>query len=106
MKKNKNAKYSLIAISILIIVLAFLYIFPNKSPLNNPESFWLAGNNPVLGDGIHISKERNNIKNDTLFRDQIPIAVILKLENRFWSSDRILTIKNIKTQEIGTYYEK
>ena len=104
--KNKNIKYSIIAVSIVVVVLILLYIFPNKSFLNNPESFWKAGENPVIGDAFHLSKEDNNFRNDTIFARQIPVGVVINLENRFWAGDRILIVKSIKTGEMGTYYEK
>lgn len=104
--KNKNLKYSFIAISIVILVLILFYIFPNKSPFNKPDNFWKAGDNPVFGDVLHISKEGNNFRNDTIFTNEIPVAIVIKIEDRFWSGDRVLTIKNIKTGETGTYYEK
>ena len=105
--KNKNVKYSVIAISIVILVLTFLYVFPNKSPLNNPESFWKAcGDNSVIGDAFHLSKKDNNFRNDTIFAREIPVGVVVNLENRFWAGDRILTVKSLKTGETGKYCEK
>ncbi len=105
--KNKNVKYSIIAVSIVIVVLILLYIFPSKSPLNNLESFWKAcGENPIIGDAFHLSEEDNNFRNDTIFARQIPVGVVLNLENRYWAGDRILTVKSLKTGEVGTYCEK
>ena len=105
--KNKDIKYSVIGISILIVVLILLYIFPNKSALNNPDRFWkVCGDNPVIGDAFHLSKEDNNFRNDTIFAGQTPVGVVIDLENRFWAGDRILTIKSLKTGEVGTYCEK
>lgn len=104
--KNKNIKYSIVSISIVIVVLVLLYIFPNKSPLNNPESFWKVGDNPVIGDVFYLSEKENNFRNDTIFVGKTPVGFVINLENRFWAGDRILTIKSIKTREIGKYYEK
>lgn len=104
--KNKNIKYSVIGISILIVVLILLYIFPNKSPLNNPEGFWKADEKSVIGDAFHLSKEDNNFRNDTIFARQVPVGVVINLENRFWTGDRILTVKSLRTGEVGNYYEK
>lgn len=104
--KNKNIKYSIIAISILIAVLILLYIFPNKSSLNNAESFWKACEKPVIGDAFHLSKEYKNFRNDTIFAREIPVGVVLNLENRFWAGDRILTVKSLKTGETAKYCEK
>ena len=105
--KDKYMKYSIIAVSIVVAVLVLLYIFPNKSALNNPESFWKAcGDNPVIGDAFHLSKEDNNFRNDTIFARQIPVGVVVNLENRFWAGDRVLTVKSLKTGEVGTYCEK
>lgn len=103
---NKNLKYSFIAISIVIVALAFVYLFPNKSALNNTESFWKACEKPVIGDAFHLSKEDNNFRNDTIFAGQTPVAIVLEIENRFWAGDRILTVKSLKTGEVGFYCEK
>ena len=102
--KNKNIKYSIIAISVLIVILILLYIFPNKSALNNPEGFWKADEKSVIGDAFHLSKEDNNFRNDTIFAGQVP--VVINLENRFWAGYRILTVKSLRTGEVGNYYEK
>ena len=104
--KNKNVKYSIVAISIVIISLFFVYIFPNKSPFNKPDNFWKAGDNAVFGDVLYILKEGNILRNDTIFTNEISVAVVLEVQDRFWAGDRVLKIKNIKTGEIGTYYEK
>ena len=104
--KNKNLKYSIVAISIVIFVLVLLYIFPNASPLNNPESFWKAGEKSVIGDAFHLSEEDQNFRNDTIFARQIPVGIVVHIENRFWAGDRILTVKSLQTGEVGTYYEK
>lgn len=104
--KNKNFKYSLIAISIVIVVLILLYVFPNKSALNNPESFWKACENPVIGDAFHLSKKDNNFRNDTIFAGENPVGVVLEIENRFWAGDRIMIVKSLKTGKTGKYCEK
>ncbi len=104
--KNKNVKYSVIAISILIVVLGLLYIFPNKSALNNHDRFWKAGENPIIGDAFHLSEKDKNLRNDTIFAGKLPVAVVLNVENRFWAGDRILTVKSLRTGQISDYYEK
>jgi len=96
----------MLAILFVIIIMILLYIFPNKSPLNNPEGFWKADEKSVIGDAFHLSKEDNNFRNDTIFARNVPVGIVLNLENRFWAGDRILTVKNIKTETIGNYYEK
>lgn len=104
--KNKNLKYSIIGLSIVIVVLILLYIFPNKSALNDSDSFWKACEKPVIGDAFHLSKEDSNFRNDTIFAGQIPVAIVLEIENRFWAGDRILTVKSLRTNQIGSYCEK
>lgn len=96
----------MIGISVLLIVLSLLYFFPNKSALNNPEGFWKADEKSVIGDAFHLSKEDNNFRNDTIFARQVPVGVVINLENRFWAGDRILTVKSLRTGEVGNYYEK
>ncbi|HEX8576330.1 MAG TPA: hypothetical protein VF677_08560 [Flavobacterium sp.] len=107
--KSKHFQYSFIAISILIAlwVVGSVFIFPNKSPVNNPGSFWKpSGGKAVFGDVVQFSNDANDFRNDTLFKGRIPIAIVLEMENRFFSGDRVMTVKNIKTGEIGTYCEK
>ena len=104
--KNKNLKYSIVAISIVIVVFVLLYVFPNKSALNHPESFWKAGENPIIGDAFHLSKKDNNFRNDTIFAGEIPVAKVIEIQNRFWAGDRVLTLKSLKTGEVADYYEK
>jgi hypothetical protein len=106
--KSKHFQYSFVAISIVIAfwIIGSVFIFPSKSPFNNTRSFWKPRDNPVLGDILQFSHVDSNFRNDTLFKDKIPIAVVLEMENRFFSGDRVITVKNIKTGEIGTYCEK
>lgn len=96
----------MLAILFVIIIMILLYIFPNKSPLNNPEGFWKADEGSVIGDAFHLSKKDNNFRNDTIFARNVPVGIVLNLENRFWAGDRVLTVKNIKKGTIGNYYEK
>ncbi|NBL65221.1 hypothetical protein GV828_08440 [Flavobacterium sp. NST-5] len=104
--KNKNLKYSLIALSVLILALLYVYVFPNKTPFNEPGNFWKASSKPVLGDVVHISKEEAKLYNDTLYVNEIPRALIIKVENNFWAGTRTLEIKNLQTGSTGTYVEK
>jgi len=84
--KSKHFQYTFIAISIVIAfwIIGSVFIFPNKSPLNNSGSFWKpSGGKPVFGDVLQFSGDANNFSNDTLFKDKIPIAIVLEIKNRF-----------------------
>ena len=74
--------------------------------MNNPESFWKACENPVMGDAFHLSKKDNNFRNDTIFAGENAVGVVLEIENRFWAGDRIMIVKSLKTGKTGKYCEK
>lgn len=104
--KNKNVKYSIIAASIFALVLAYLFFFPNISPVNKPDKFWKAYSKPVLGDSMIISKLDSEMRNDTLLINGLPKAIIIEVESKFWRGDRFLTIKSLENGQTGIYIEK
>lgn len=104
--KSRSLNFIGVSIGITVLVVIATVVFQSKSQLNDHSSFWKPRDNPVLGDVLQFSYEANNFRNDTLFKNKIPIAVVLELENRFFCGDRIMTIKSIKTGQIGTYCEK
>jgi len=60
------------------------------------------------GEGYHIGDvlllDDHNLKGDTIYKDDKPIAVIMKSGDMFWESPD-LVIKDIKTGKTGTYHE-
>jgi hypothetical protein len=59
-------------------------------------------------EGYHIGDvlilDEHNLKGDTIFKDEIPVAVIQKSGGMFWESPE-LEIKSITTGKTGKYLE-
>jgi len=47
-----------------------------------------------------------NISRDTILINEVPFAIFVKIENRILVGDKLLHIKDIKTNKIGIYVEK
>lgn len=60
------------------------------------------------GEGYHIGDvlllDNHNLKGDTIYKDDKPVAVITNSGGMFWESPD-LEIKDLKTEQSGTYHE-
>lgn len=89
----------------LIYILAFLFLTSCLSDKQLKESWWKHGDGYYIGDFIHF--ENYDIRNDTLFLENIPKALIIKRKVSILGfTDRELTIKDLISNETGTYYQK
>lgn len=62
------------------------------------------------GSGYHISDrldfDDRNLKGDTIYSNNKPIAIILSCGKEIFQSTAVLEIKELTKGEIGTYHEK
>ncbi len=62
------------------------------------------------GSGYHISDRLDfndrNLKGDTIYSNNKPIAIILSCDKGIFRSTAVLELKELTTGEIGTYLEK
>ncbi|WP_438423744.1 hypothetical protein [Aquimarina macrocephali] len=69
------------------------------------EGWWKYGDGYHIGDVI--SFERYNLVNDTLYLKDIPKALLISQEESvFGFTSRKIVIKDLKSNETGTYYQK
>ncbi|MFP9113386.1 hypothetical protein ACLI1A_05555 [Flavobacterium sp. RHBU_3] len=57
-----------------------------------------------LGDWVNFPKKSNPLHNDTIFKDNIPTAIIDSVYHNY--DHYILVIRSVKTGQKGLYFEK
>lgn len=67
------------------------------------NTFWKYRNGYYIGDVFKFGKYYK-IKNDTIYNNQIPKAVIIKIKTRI--SDKLMMLKEINGDSIGYYCSK
>jgi hypothetical protein len=96
----------IISIKLLALVCLVL-IMGSCSRLSNNEikkSWWLYGSGHNIGDALRF--ENDDLKGDTIYSNDKPIAIILSCGKGMFRKTAILEIKDIKTGEEGTYHDK
>ena len=86
--------------SLFVALLAFI-LFSACNSIE--ETNWKYRDGFYIGDVLAF-KASFTIKNDTIYSKEIPVAIILKNKQRI--TDRLLMIKAINGDSIGTYVSK
>jgi len=92
---------------IILVILTTLFVarqFYTLSDYYIKQHGWLHGEGYCFTDFFPFDKN-NNIKNDTIFRNRTPVAIILHRGYRPLIPN-YLVIKSLNTNEVGTYHEK
>ena len=93
---------------LLILLASYLYreCKDTKDNLYITSHQWLAVDGYTVGDWLSFDKsDYYKLKNDTLYKHNQPVAIILNIEKTLWG-DNELKIKSIQTGELGDYHEK
>lgn len=100
---SKMIKYS-----VLVVVLAAIITLLNyRGGMSNAEirkSWWKYGSGYHLGDALRF--DENNLKGDTIYRLNQPVALISYCGKGLFRRSAILKIESIETWEQGVYHEK
>ena len=75
--------------------------------MNNKEikkSWWKYGSGFHIGDALRF--DYNNLKGDTIYSDNEPIAIISSCGKGMFRETAVLEIKDLETGKVGTYHEK
>lgn len=68
------------------------------------ESWWKYGDGFHIGDVINF--EKHQVINDTIFLDNIPKAILINKEGSILGfTDRTIIVKDLLSDETGTYYQ-
>ncbi|MBA5793200.1 hypothetical protein H1R17_08475 [Flavobacterium sp. xlx-214] len=59
-----------------------------------------------LNDVITFSVNDYYLQNDTIYQNQKPVALLIKIEQRYLIGDIVLHIKDLQSNNIGRYIEK
>ena len=68
------------------------------------ESWWKYGSGYHIGDALRF--DHNNLKGDTIYRNDKPIAIITYCGKGMFRNSAILEVESIATGESGTYHDK
>ena len=86
----------------------FLFIFSckNQDEQLKDVGFWKYSEGFNIGDIIDFNSNLNKVGNDTIYRNGVPLARFLEVENRFFSGDKVLYIQSLTSDEAGVYVSK
>lgn len=98
---NNKTKSFLLLFSLLI----FISCYHQKNKLYE-VGFWKHYDGFRIGDAINFDTENYNIQNDTIYKNEKPVALLIKIENRFFTGDKFLHIKDVTTNKKGIYIGK
>ncbi len=90
---------------IFAFLLHFISCKDQKTQLTEGE-FWKYSSGFYIGDLLDFKQNTNIIQNDTLYRNNVPVALVIKIENRILSRDKVLHIQDLLGNEKGFYVEK
>ena len=68
------------------------------------KSWWKYGSGYHIGDALRF--DENNLKGDTLYSDNKPLAVVSSCGKGLFRKTSVLKIKDLETGKVGTYNEK
>ena len=95
-----------IKILLSFLILIFFAICKDRNKQLNEVGFWKYYDGFYIGDFLEFKNQLIKNQNDTIYYSQIPVALILKIENRFFTGDKLLHFKDIATDKKGIYISK
>lgn len=91
----------------LFIILFFLALCSCESREEKIKSDWKHYSGFRFGDFLSFKHQNLKIQNDTIYKDSKPLAVIIELKTTFLpGTENKLTLKDIKSGELGIYTDK
>lgn len=90
-----------------LLLTCLLLVLGSCGRLSNNEikkSWWLFGSGYHIGDALRF--DNDNLKGDTIYSNDKPIAIILSCGKAPFRKTSILEIKDLKTGEVGVYHDK
>lgn len=101
MKKNKS---NILLSSILIACILMLTTCCRMNNKDISKFWWKYGTGYHIGDVLRF--DDNNLKGDTIFKNDIPVAIITFCRKGTFRKTAILEISEIETKKKGTYHQK
>lgn len=93
--------------SVFITLFLIPMILLGCGRMNNEEikqSWWKYGEGFHIGDALRLDDDE--LKMDTIFSNNKPVAIIISCKKRFPQNDAVMKIQSLETGEKGTYFEK
>lgn len=91
----------------VFVVLIFLVAIRCTDRLAHNEiekSWWKYGSGLHLGDVLRF--DDSNLKGDTIYRNNQPVAIVIACERKVLENSGVLKLKSIHNEKTGTYHEK
>ena len=95
-----------INIYLLLVLLYFTTSCQDRDAQLKDVGFWKYSDGIYIGDALIFKSGSYKIQGDTIFKNNVPIALFDKIENRSLIGDKLLYIKDLKDNEIGVYISK
>jgi hypothetical protein len=94
--------------NLTILFLTLLIFISCKNQKNElyEVGFWKHYDGFRIGDVINFDTGHCKIQNDTIYKNEKPVAILIKIENRFFTGDKFLHIKDLTTDRKGIYIGK
>jgi hypothetical protein len=91
----------------LFIILFALVLFSCESKEDKIKSDWKYYSGFHFGDFLSFKNQNLRIENDTIYKDSMPLAVIVELKTNYLpGTENKLTLKDIKSGALGIYTDK
>lgn len=92
---------------VLLSCFLFLIIACNNDNKQLKEvGFWKYSDGFYIGDYIDFNSKSIKIQNDTIYKVEAPIALIIKIKDRTILGNKLLHIQDIASNKEGVYVEK
>lgn len=70
------------------------------------ERWWKYGGGHHIGDILVFNAETTCLKKDTIYQNDTAVALLLDIESRLLSGDKVLHIKDLNSAQKGRYISK
>jgi len=91
---------------LLSCFLCLIVACTNENKQLKEATFWKYSDGFYIGDYVDFNSKSIKIQNDTIYKIETPIALIIKIKNRTILGDKLLYIKDIASSKEGIYVGK
>lgn len=106
MQKEFNKEFKMKKIISGFVLMLLVLSCKNQEEQLKDVGFWKYSEGFHIGDLMDPKDDLLEIKDDTIFSNDFPVARFLEIENRFFSGDKVLYIQSLTSDEAGVYVSK
>ena len=93
----------------ILSALALPFLLISCAPLSNDHiqsHQWLHGDGYNIGDHLKFDNKTFTIREDTILRSELPVAVVVYSSGDLLGSNNDITIQSLATGEEGMYHQQ